>query len=149
MEKNRLAQLLVGLLACVLVLLLSACEQPRDPKQDTVEIRKVLANRAKAIATKDLELYRSLFMPEYTDGQTTLNLIITDMKEAFERHPGSIKFTAQRAPVEFNLNTARVIQRISYEVEGMEKPIETREIVLLRLVGEQWLISGGVQIGLI
>lgn len=127
--------------------LISGCShQSRD--QDTVEIRKVLETRAKAIESKDIALYQSVFMPEYFDGKTTLQDIVDDMQTSFSKF-AHIRLKYQKSPIEFKMNSARVIERITYNVVGIEKPVYDHEILLMRNVDGKWYISGGVKTGLL
>lgn len=138
---------LFSLLFITSALLLSGCNTSAPNPEDVIDIRKLLAKRAEAIRDKDMETYRQLFMPEYFDGKYRLEDLLMDMGEAFKKYP-SVTITQQRAPVETKMNSARVVQRVVYDLEGREKPVEGREILLLRHYEGKWRISGGVMVGL-
>ncbi|MDH5547104.1 MAG: nuclear transport factor 2 family protein [Gammaproteobacteria bacterium] len=129
------------------VVFIQACNTGTPDPQDVADIRAVLAKRAEAIQAKDINAYRSVLHEEYFDGKYHLEDLISDMSRAFD-HYASLEFRAQRAPVETKMNSARVVQSFVYQLEGREKPIEGREILLLRHFEDGWKISGGVYVGL-
>jgi len=135
-------------LFCLIVFTSIACNTSAPNPEDVVAVRKVLAQRAEAIRSKDMESYKAVFMPDYFDGKYKYQDIIDEMTQAFATYE-SIDFTAQRAPVEVKMNSARVVQRIEYELKGREKPAREREILLLRRIEGEWKISGGVVLGLL
>ena len=135
------------MLIALAMALLAACSSQVNTEQDVIEIRKVMEQRARAIVSKDIELYQSLFVVDYYDGHYRLPELIDDMRDNFQKY-SKITLTFQRAPVELKMNSARVIQRLVYHAEGLDKPIHNHEKLLLRRIEGKWYISGGVQIGL-
>lgn len=132
----------------VLVLFsLIACNTSAPNPEDVIEVRKVLAKRAEVIKNKDIEGYRQLFMPDYFDGKYRLEDLVADMQGAFDKHQ-QVSIIQQRAPVETKMHSARVVQRVIYDLKGNDKPVESREILLLRKIDGSWKISGGVYVGL-
>ena len=132
----------------ILAVFLVACTTTGVDEEDVVAVRKVLAERADAIAAKDINRYRALFLPDYFDGKSSLEDVVSEMDQAFKAYD-SIKLTMQKSPVDLKMNSARVIQRIVYDVAGGEKPLHGHETLLLRRVDGEWKISGGVQLGLL
>ena len=126
---------------------LLACNTSAPSPEDVIDVRKTLSKRSNAIKNKDIEAYRSVFIPDYFDGAYKLEGIVSEMEQMFASYE-SIDFTAQKAPVETKMNSARVVQRIVYEAKGRAKPIHGREILQLRRIKGEWLISGGVHTGL-
>jgi len=146
---NRLVMRLIISAVLVLTLGLAGCgRQEQSREQDLVEVRKVLEIRDKAIETADMALYRSVIYPEYFDGGATLEQILSEMEDAFAMGK-KIEFTYQKSPVEFKMNTARVVQRIIYRIEGREKASHGHERLILRKIEGKWIISGGIQTGLL
>ena len=126
---------------------LSGCNTSAPNPEDVIDVRKTLSKRSQAIRDKDIEAYRSVFIPDYFDGKYKRDDIVSEMAAMFTKYE-HIEFTAQKAPVETKMNSARVVQRIVYEAKGMDKPIHGREVLQLRHVNGEWLISGGVYTGL-
>ncbi len=116
-------------------------------EEDEAAVRKVMADRAKAIAAKDIEGYKALISDTYNEQSVTKAQIVEDMAQKFQRYPG-MKMTYQRSPIEVNMNTARVVGHVVFEVMGLEKPVQAQEILILRHIDDKWLISGGINIGL-
>lgn len=131
----------------LLVLTIGGCNTSAPNPEDVIDVRKLLTKRAIAIKEKDIDAYRSVFMPDYFDGAYKLDDIVNEMAALFEKYE-HIEFTAQKAPVETKMNSARVVQRIVYDIKGKEKTIQGREILQLRRFKGEWLISGGVFTGL-
>ena len=135
----------VFFVACLVTLW--GCNTSAPSPEDVIDVRKTLEKRAIAIRSKDIEAYRSVFLPDYFDGKYRLEDLVAEMEGMFSKYE-SIEFTAQKAPVETKMNSARVVQRIVYEATGREKPIHGREILQLRRIEGAWKISGGVYTGL-
>lgn len=136
------------LLALSLLLAVIGCS-PQDvvSEEDVIAVRKVMEDRAKAIAAKDIELYKSLILDGYSEQSVTKAQIVGDMALKFQNYPG-LKLTYQRSPVEVKMNTARVVGRVTYDVVGLEKPVQEQEILVLRRIDGKWFISGGININL-
>jgi len=128
---------------------LAACEDKEQTRRDaTVEVKKVMAKRKEAIETKNIELYKSLILPEYDDGQSSYKEQVEYMQSLFERYE-SIQFTYQKSMVDLKMNSARMVGKISYKPKGAEKATWNHEVTLFRRVDGKWFISGGVNLGLI
>ncbi len=131
----------------LLAAMAAGCDRsPASREDDIIAVRKVMEQRAQAIANKDIEAYANLIHPEYNDGRNTRDMVIADMQQAFNTY-SSIELTYQKAPVELQMNTARVIQRLIYRVDG-DKRIHDHEVLILRKTDGRWMISGGVTTGL-
>ncbi|MDH5229199.1 MAG: hypothetical protein OEZ58_11595 [Gammaproteobacteria bacterium] len=138
----------IGFIVFLLLTLgLAACSGPQDTREaDIIAVKKVMEKRAKALQSQDLQLFSALIYDAYDDGRSTKASIVAETEAAFKRYK-HIKLNYQRSPVEFNMNTARLIQRISYQLD--EQPlIHEREILILRKINGEWLISAGVIAGL-
>jgi len=130
-----------------MLLLMAACSRgPENREEDVVAVRKLMQARAEAIANKDIDAYARLIHPEYNDGRNTREMVIEDMRHAFATYD-SIAFSYQKAPVELKMNTARVVQRIMYRVNG-DKTLHDHEVLILRKSDGRWMISGGITTGL-
>lgn len=128
----------------LILMVVSGCSpQSEVTEEDVVGVRKVMEDRAKAIAAKNITAYAAVFFDEYNERSVTKAQLVDDMAQKFEKH-ATIKLTYQRSPVEVKFNTARVVSRISYEVAGFEKPIYDQETLTFRRINDRWVIAGGV-----
>lgn len=128
--------------------LLSACSDKKQSSYEaTVAVRKIMAERKKAIETKDINLYKSLFLPNYNDSKTTLKDQIEFMQSVFRRFK-KIEFTYRKSEVNLMFNTARTMQRIYYTPDDAKKPVWDDETTMYRRVNGKWYISGGINTGL-
>jgi len=138
----------VALLLIVFVMLVSACRSESGPTpEEKKAIKAVMEKRAIAIHNKDIELYKDVFISDYDDMGSNYQMIIEEMTENFERHE-VIEFTYRRSPIDFKMNSARMVGNVSYKTDTMEKPVFDHEVTLLRRVEGKWYISGGVALGL-
>ena len=128
--------------------LLSACDDEKQTNVEaTVAVRKIMAERKKAIETKDIELYKRLILPDYSDGKTTYKQQIEFIQSLFDRFK-KIEFRYNKSEVNFMFNTARTTQRIYYKPDDAEKTIWDDEVTMYRRVNGKWYISGGINTGL-
>ena len=127
-----------------LVLLISGCDSPRPTKADRDEVRVAMELRQKAIQTKDIEMYKQVILPGYSDGGVSFDGLIEVMKANFAQND-AIEFTFQRSMVDISMNSARMVGDISYQATGMEKPIIIQERTDFRRINGKWFISGGVK----
>ena len=131
---------LLGLFACQ--------NQEQSNREATVEVRKVMAQRKQAIESKDINLYKSLLLPEYNDGKSKYEEQVAYMESLFERYK-KITFTYQKSTVDLKMNSARMVGKISYKPEGSDKAVWDHETTLFRRVDGKWYISGGINLGLL
>lgn len=146
MNVNFKKLVLIGVLLICGVL--AGCNTTQVSEEDVVAVRKVLAERAAAIEARDINRYQALFLSDYFDGKYKLEDVVSDMQSVFEKHK-TVKLVMQKSPVNVTMNSARVIQRVVYEVDGVDKPIHGHETLLLRRIDGVWKISGGVELGLL
>ncbi|HFE38980.1 MAG TPA: hypothetical protein ENK06_11280 [Gammaproteobacteria bacterium] len=139
---------IIALLLVVLLPFLLACSPETASRKEVHDaLKAVIAKRKLAIESKDIEAYKKLFLPEYRDGGVTYKILIQDMADIFSRFE-KISFTYQINPMNFKMNTARMVAMVSYKTDTMEKPVFHHEKTVFRRVNGQWYISGGVAIGL-
>lgn len=136
-------------LILISLFVLNACDDPQQSNLEaSVEVRKVMAQRKQAIESGDLDLYKSLILPEYNDGKSNHQEQVAYMKSLFERYK-NIAFTYQKSKVDITMNSARMVGKISYKPEGSEKAAWDHETTLFRRVDGKWYISGGVNLGIL
>lgn len=146
MIKQKTLQI-IGLIALSLVLL-TGCENTEESNREaTVAVKKIMSLRKQAIESKNLELYKSLILPEYNDGKSDYKDQVEFMKSAFERFD-KIEFTYQKSPVDITMNSARMVGKVSYKPTGAQALVWDHESTLFRRVDGRWYISGGIIIGL-
>jgi|GEM_PF-3177573 len=128
----------------MILIAVSACSpQSEVTEEDVIGVRKVMEDRAKAIAAKNITAYAAVFFDGYNERSVTKVQLVDDMAQKFEKY-ATLKLTYQRSPVEVKFNTARVVSRISYDVAGFEKPVYDQEILTFRRINDRWVIAGGV-----
>ena len=111
------------------------------------DLKAIMDKRKLAIENKDIEAYKKLFYTGYQDGGKNYDVIIEDMKYQFSNHD-KIEFNYEKNPMNFTMNTARMVSMVSYKTEKMEKPVFHHEKTMFRRVDGQWYISGGVGVSL-
>ena len=132
----------------LVVVLLNGCDRTTGPTtEESNEVRAVMEKRALAIKNQDIELYKSVFLPDYNDGSSNLQMIVEDMAAHFAKYE-SIEFTFKRSRVDLTMNSARMVGMVPYKTETMDSLVANHEITLFRRVDGQWYISGGVAVGL-
>ena len=130
------------------LLSLAGCSREPDQRDDDVAaVRAVMELRAQAIANKDIKAYEAVFHPAYNDGRHSREDVIASMNEAFNKYD-AIVFHYPKTTVELKMNTARIIQRIRYEFGEGIKDAHDHEHLMMRFSDGQWLISGGVAVGI-
>lgn len=136
-------------LLIISLVILGGCENTEESNREAVvNVKKVMAARKQAIENKDMELYRSLILPDYNDGKSQFKEQIEYMQSLFDRYE-KIEFTYQKSPVDIKMNSARMIGKISYKPKGAEKAEWAHEITLFRRVEGKWYISGGIALGIL
>ena len=130
------------------VILMSACSRDSGPTPEEVQaVKAVMEKRAVAIKNKDIEMYKDVFLKDYDDGHSNYQMIVAEMAENFKQYE-TIEFTYQRSPVDLKMNSARMVGKVSYKTNRMEKPVYNHERTLFRRVDGKWYISGGMATGL-
>lgn len=137
-------QLLCALTALVF---LSGCEVEVPVEESIAGVDKILEIRKQAIDNKDLDLYKSILLPEYSSSGVPLENVIGDLERLFSTEE-QIEFIYQKAPPSIAMNTARVIHMIEYKLTPSGKSKKMRETIHLRRINDQWFISGGIILGL-
>ena len=127
---------------------LTACApEVEDRKIVHQNLKKVMLLRKQAIETKDIEAYKKIIFIDYLDGGVNYNMLIADMQNQFENNE-KIEFDYKKNPMNFKMNTARMVSMVSYKTEKMENPVFHHEKTIFRRVDGQWYISGGVAVSL-
>ncbi len=126
--------------------LLSGCGDDESKREAIANVKKVMAMRKQAIETKDIELYKSLFLTDYDDGKSKYRQQMEYMQSVFDRFE-KVEFTYQKSMVDLTMNTARMVGKISYKPSGA-KIAHDQEIAIFRRIDGKWYFSGGVKIGL-
>ncbi|VAW87558.1 hypothetical protein MNBD_GAMMA17-68 [hydrothermal vent metagenome] len=134
---------------CVLTALvfISGCEVEVPVEESIAGVDKILEIRKQAIENKDIALYKSILLPEYSSSGVPLDNVIGDLERLFSTEE-QIEFIYQKAPPSIAMNTARVIHMIEYKLTPSGKSKKMRETIHLRRVNGQWFISGGIILGL-
>lgn len=128
--------------------MLGGCESKKSTKAERDEVRAVMEMRQQAIRTKDIELYKQVFLPDYDNLGVTFDTLIEVMQANFDNNK-TIEFTFRRSMVDMAMNSARMVGDISYKIDGMDKPIISQERTIFRRVDGKWKISGGVKVNLL
>jgi len=127
---------------------IAACSPEVESRKEVhADLKAIMDKRKAAIESKDIEAYKKLFLTEYQDGGLNYQMIVEDMKSQFSNHE-KIEFTYEKNPMNFTMNTARMVSMISYKTPSMEKPVFHHEKTMFRRVDGQWYISGGVSVSL-
>lgn len=143
--KSSIALLIIFLIS---LQFLSACSsEVESRKQVHADLKAVMDKRKLAIESKDIEAYKKLFYTGYQDGGVDYDAIIEDMKHQFSNYD-KIEFNYEKNPMNYKMNTARMVSMVSYKTEKMEKPVFYHEKTMFRRVDGQWYISGGVGVSL-
>lgn len=127
--------------------LMACAPEVEDRKVVHKNLKKVMLQRKQAIESKDIEAYKKVIFKDYLDGGVTYQLLIGDMQNQFANNE-KIEFDYKKNPMNFKMNTARMVSMVSYKTEKMEKPVFHHEKTIFRRVDGQWYISGGVAVGL-
>jgi len=141
---HRFTQFLCALTAFVF---LSGCEVEVPVEESMAGVDRTLEIRKQAIDNKDLELYKSILLPEYSSSGVPLDNVIGDLERIFSTEE-QIEFIYQNAPASIAMNTARVTHMIEYKLTPSGKSKKMRETIHLRRVNDTWFISGGIILGL-
>jgi len=127
--------------------LLSGCEVEVPVEESMAGVGKVLEIRKQAIDNKDIELYKSILLSDYSSSGIPLDSAISDIERLFSNEE-QIEFIYQNAPPSIAMNTARVTHMIEYKLIPSGKSTKIRETIHLRRVEDKWFISGGIILGL-
>jgi len=133
--------------ALTALVFISGCEVEVPVEESIAGVDKILEIRKQAIENKDIALYKSILLPEYSSSGVPLDNVIGDLERLFSTEE-QIEFIYQKAPPSIAMNTARVIHMIEYKLTPSGKSKKMRETIHLRRVNGQWFISGGIILGL-
>lgn len=128
--------------------LLSACSSQPDRSADIVAIYQLLGSREVAIEQKDIEAYKKLLFNDYSENGLSVTELVDDMRGIFARYE-TIDVEQPRTRPSITMNTARVIHAVTFRMTGGDRTVTFDETLLLRKVGGQWVISGGIRTGLL
>ena len=132
----------------VFIHFISACSREVESRKEVhTDLKAIMDKRKLAIENKDIEAYKKLFYTGYQDGGVNYDAVIEDMKYQFANHD-KIEFSYEKNPMNFTMNTARMVSMVSYKIDKMEKPVFHHEKTIFRRVDGQWYISGGVGVSL-
>ncbi len=126
---------------------ISGCQVEVPVEESIAGVDKILEIRKQAIENKDMALYKSILLPEYSSSGVPLDNVIGDLERLFSTEE-QIEFIYQKAPPSIAMNSARVIHMIEYKLTPSGKSTKMRETIHLRRVNGQWFISGGIILGL-
>ncbi len=141
---NRFTQFICALIALVI---LSGCEVEVPVEESIAGVDKILAIRKQAIDNKDLALYKTILLPDYSSSGVLYENVISDIERIFATSD-NIEFIYQKPPPTIAMNSARVIHMIEYRFTPSGKSTRIRETINLRRVNGKWFISGGIILGL-
>lgn len=127
--------------------LFTACDTRKDYSADIEAIYHLLELRQKAVASKDLELYERIILPQYSDSGIDRNVLVQDMKLAFEKFP-ELSIELPRIRPDVKRSSARVMQTLVYR-SGADRPaVNKQERLMFRRVDGHWFISAGIATGI-
>ncbi len=141
---NRFPQFICTL---IVLALLSGCEVEVPVEESIAGVDKILEIRKQAIDTKDLALYKTILLPDYSSSGVPYENLISDIERLFSTDE-QIEFIYQKAQPTIAMNSARVTHMIEYRFTPSGKSNKIRETINLRRVNDQWFISGGIILGL-
>ena len=125
----------------LLLVLLASCGQHHD-EADTLAIKELLARRVRAMDSKNLTLYKSLIAADYQVGDVTRDVLVARMNGYFARFD-RIRLTYSDTRIEHDRGRARVTQRVSLRVSGLDDPLsDTETLVLKKRQGRWWIVGG-------
>jgi len=130
-----------------MLFLLSGCEVEVPVEESIAGVDKTLEIRKQAIDNKDIELYKSILLSEYSSSGVPLDSVISDVERLFSTEE-QIEFIYQNAQPSIAMNTARVTHMIEYKLIPSGKSTKIRETINLRRIEDKWFISGGIILGL-
>jgi len=141
---NRFTHFFCALMALAL---LSGCDVEVPVEESIAGVDKILAIRKQAIDTKDIALYKTILLPDYSTSGVPYENLIDDIERLFSSDE-QITFIYQKAPPTIAMNSARVTHMIEYQLSPSGRSTKLRETINLRRVDGKWYISGGITLGL-
>jgi len=146
-EKKTLNRFTQFICALSVLFFLSGCEVEVPVEESIAGVDKILELRKQAIDNKDIALYKSILLSDYSTSGVPLDSVISDIERLFSNEE-QIEFIYQKAQPSIAMNTARVIHMIEYKLIPSGKSTKIRETINLRRVNDKWFISGGIILGL-
>jgi len=141
---NGVSQFICALIAFAF---LNGCEVEVPVEESIAGVDKVLEIRKQAIDNKDLALYKTILLGDYSSSGVPYDSVISDIERLFSTEE-KIEFTYQKAQPTIAMNSARVTHMIEYKLIPSGKTTKIRETINLRRVDNEWYISGGILLGL-
>lgn len=135
------------ILSLLIFSVITGCQSKKPDREEMAKVKQVMELRQKAIHTRDIELYKQVIFPGYSDAGINYDGIVAEMQDKFENYE-NIEFTYQRSTVDMDMNSARMVGQISYKATGMKKPVYDQERTIFRRVDGKWMISAGIKAGL-
>lgn len=142
---KHLGLLKVGVLLAMVFL--AGCDKAAPIERSIMEVNEVLMIRAKAIETKDLELYKSIIYKDYSENGVTYNDVVQSIERIFAKE-GGLKYVYQKARPSVTMNSARVVHMVEYHFAASGDVAKDHEKLYLRKIDGRWLISGGVSLAI-
>lgn len=133
--------------ALIVLLFIGGCDVEVPVEESIAGVDKVLEVRKQAIDNKDLALYKTILLPDYSSSGVLYETVISDIERLFSSDD-KIEFIYQKAQPSIAMNSARVIHMIEYSFSPSGKSAKIRESLYLRRVNDKWYISGGITLGL-
>lgn len=142
----RLSLLLI--VGFIILPLMTACSPEIESRSEVhKDLKDIMEKRVQAIKNKDIIAYGKLFLPEYLDGGVDHQMLMEEMESQFSASE-TIEFSFVKNPMNYTMNTARMVSMVSYKTNNMEKPVFHHERTVFRRINGEWFICGGVAIGL-
>ncbi len=133
--------------AFIISVFLIGCDVEVPVEESIAGVDKVLEIRKQAIDNKDLALYKSVLLSDYSSSGVPYESVVDDIKRLFATDE-KIEFIYQNAQPSIAMNSARVTHMIEYHFSPSGKSAKIRETIHLRRIDGEWFISGGITLGL-
>jgi len=137
----------VFFLLLFLLILVTACDTNKDRSEDIAMIYELMDKRKSAVAQQDIELYKSVFLPDYSEYGISNEDIEMEMQQLFSKHE-SIVLSYPRTRPNIKMNSARIIHTVLYTFSEKLPTLSFQETLLLRKSNDIWYISGGIKPGM-
>ncbi len=146
-DKKPFSRIRLLISALVAAVFLSGCDVEVPVEESIAGVDKVLEIRKQAIDNKDLALYKTILLPDYSSSGVPYESVIDDIERLFSTDE-KIEFIYQKAQPSIAMNSARVTHMIEYKFMPSGKSAKIRETINLRRIESDWFISGGITLGL-
>jgi len=129
-----------------LLFVLPGCDTRKDRSVDIELIHKMLEKRKQAVIQKDIQLYKSVFLPDYDELGVSNKDIVMEMQQLFSAHE-RIELSYPRTRPDIKMNSARVIHTAVYTFSDNSLTTSIKETLLVRKIKDTWYVSGGIKLG--